>query len=234
MAIHKQIEGETLMNKKYTLGALGAAMLLSSTLAVAEGNRYTPTYKVEITNITSNVQFTPVLAVTHRPVLQLFELGEPASPELSLLAEGGATGPLQTLLDAFPAQVGDTETTEGLLGPGETVSFRIKASHRYRSLSLAAMLLPTNDTFVALNNVPLPRRYRSTYFAEAYDAGSEPNDEICANIPGPQCGGEGPSPDFGGEGFVHISPGIHGEADLAASAYDWRSSVAKVVITRVR
>ena len=66
-----------------------------------------------------------------------------------------------------------------------------------------------------------------------YDAGSEPNDEDCDNIPGPVCGGEGASPDEGGEGFVHIQAGIHGIADLDPAERDWRNPVAEVTIRRV-
>ena len=57
----------------------------------------------------------------------------------------------------------------------------------------------------------------------------------CANIPGPACGGAGPSPDAaeGDEGYVHIHPGIHGIGDLDASEYDWRNPVAVIKIRRV-
>lgn len=72
-----------------------------------------------------------------------------------------------------------------------------------------------------------------SYESPAYDAGSEPNDEQCVNIPGPVCGGAGGSPDTGGEGYVHIHAGIHGIGDLVAADRDWRNPVAKVVIKRV-
>lgn len=62
----------------------------------------------------------------------------------------------------------------------------------------------TNDAFAALNAVPLPASGSSTHNILIYDAGSEPNDEVCANIPGPVCGGEGDSPNVDGEGYVHI------------------------------
>ena len=95
------------------------------------------------------------------------------------------------------------------------------------------MLLPTNDTFVAVNSMSLPKRASSGLaLALAYDAGSEENDELCVNIPGPHCGG---SPFSAGlaEGYVHISRGISGEGDLYASDYDWRNPVAHVSIRRV-
>jgi hypothetical protein len=97
------------------------------------------------------------------------------------------------------------------------------------------MLIPTNDSFIAVNGMPLPKgKEPAVYLSTGHDAGSEPNDEICANIPGPVCGGEGTSPNAGGEGFVHITAGIHGIGDLAAADYDWRNPVARIVVKKVR
>jgi len=92
------------------------------------------------------------------------------------------------------------------------------------------MLIPTNDSFIALNGVKVPKHGKTVYYSPGYDAGSELNDELCLNIPGPVCGGAGGSPEAGGEGYVHIS----GKADLAAATYDWRNPTAKIVIKRVR
>ena len=75
----------------------------------------------------------------------------------------------------------------------------------------------------------------------AYDAGTEYNDQDCANIPGPRCGGAGfdPVPAEGDEGYVHISNGFH-ELDaepiveiLGPHVYDWRNPVAVITVTRV-
>ncbi len=95
------------------------------------------------------------------------------------------------------------------------------------------MLIPTNDAFVSVQGMRVPDgRMTTTVAAVAYDAGSEPNDELCASIPGPVCGGEGGSPDADGEGFVHVHAGIHGIGDLAAADFDWRNPVAQVKIQR--
>ncbi|OZG75190.1 hypothetical protein BTA51_02045 [Hahella sp. CCB-MM4] len=210
-----------------------AALLLASSSVFADGYSYNQTYRVVVTNITKGISFTPLLAATHKSSVRYFELGQPASDEIALLAEGGDTGPLSAVLDAQPYKVHSTTVTSGLLGPGQSVEFEIESSNRFRYLSFAGMLLPTNDSFVALNAVPLPWFQSSTYFARGYDAGSETDDELCVNIPGPTCGGEGASPGATGEGYVYISPGIHGEGDLSPAAYDWRDAVAKVTITRV-
>ncbi len=195
------------------------------------------TYAVTITNITAGQIFTPVLVATHTRDVSFFKLGEAPSPELADLAEGGATGGLQMLLDSLPRYVMDTNTSgitpndDPLIDPGESVTVYVTGNRRYNRLSLAGMLLPTNDTFVAINSMPLPRRHAASK-ALAYDAGSEMNDELCTNIPGPQCMGE-PFSDGLAEGFVHISRGISGEGDLNASDYDWRNPVARVTVRRV-
>lgn len=196
-------------------------------------------YQVEVVNLTRAQQFTPLLLVTHRPSVDLFAFGQPASAELSTLAEEGDVAPLEASLSATPG-VRSIVTGNGLTGPGQRTSFEITGSPVFDRLSLAAMLIPTNDGFVALHGGRLPLPGRSTsYTLYAYDAGSELNDELCASIPGPafaECGGPGGggAPAGGEEGFVHVHNGIHGVGDLDASERDWRNPVAIVTITASR
>ena len=189
-------------------------------------------YAVTITNVTAGQTFTPMLIVTHKPSIGLFELGEPASDELALVAESGDIGPLAALLGSLPQAVYDTADSGGLLFPGDSVTVYVDARGKFDRVSLVGMLIPTNDTFVAMDSVPLSRKGRAV-MVPAYDAGSEFNDENCANIPGPTCGGAGASPGSG-EGYVHISNGIHGVGDLAPAVYDWRNPVAKITVKRVK
>lgn len=207
-------------------------LIFFSSAAFAGGWGHQPVYEVSITNITKGQKFTPILGASHNHYANIFELGAPASAELATLAEAGNVAPLKELLDAS-SEVQATTMTAGLLDPGATVTFTLPASRWKNRLSFAAMLVPTNDTFVSLNGVSLPKWGSKTAYAKAYDAGSELNDESCLNVPGPACGGMGDSVEDG-EGFVHISAGIHGEGDLSAAAYDWRDVVAKVVITRIQ
>ena len=190
-------------------------------------------YRVKITNITRGQHFTPILVASHRAGVELFSVGEPASEELAALAEGGATDPLAAALRADP-DVAGMAVSEGLLGPGESVVVTVRTRRGANRISLAGMLLPTNDGFVSLNSVLAPCYGARTYNAVAYDAGSEPNDEDCAHIPGPLCDGEGPSPDEDGEGYVHVHAGIHGIGDLVAADYDWRNPIARVKIVPIR
>ncbi len=191
-------------------------------------------YEVTITNLTRGQTFTPIMVASHKKGQYLFNLGQPASDELATLAESGNSQPLQDSLKSQGIAY-DTVSTAGLLGPGESVTVRVRAFGRYRYISVASMLIPTNDAFIAVNGIKAPRgHHATTVVSPGYDAGSELNDEQCANIPGPYCGGQGLSAGDGGEGFVHIHAGIHGTGDLAPATFDWRNPTARIVIERVR
>lgn len=215
---------------RYALTAAAVSgLLMSSTAATADGPA---SYHVTITNITNSINFTPILLASHRKGVSLYELGSTASNELTAIAEGGDIAPLSAVLQDDP-RVADVQDSGDLLGPGESVTVTLSATHGAHNISMASMMLPTNDGFIALNSVKAPRHGTVTYYSPGYDAGTEPNDELCISIPGPTCGGEGPSPGAGGEGYVHINRGIHGIGDLAPDVYDWRNPVAKITISRV-
>jgi Spondin_N len=205
----------------------------------AQANEGRWTYEVTVTNITYHQRFTPLLLATHRPAITFFTLGQPALPQLATLAEEGNVAPLRALLDGSPL-VHATAAGDGLLDPGKSVTLRIQGNPWRDRLSLAAMLIPTNDAFVALNAVqlPYPGWPTQTYTAVAHDAGSEVNDELCSSIPGPlfaECGGSGGGGRVGGgEGFVHVHRGMHGVGDFKPIGRDWRNPVAEVRVRLVR
>jgi hypothetical protein len=219
-----------LKTMRYALTAAAVSgLLMSSTAATADGPA---SYHVTVTNITNSINFTPILVASHRKGVSLYELGSPASDELTAIAEGGDIAPLSAVLQDDP-RVADVQDSGDLLGPGESVTVTVSATHGAHNISMASMMLPTNDGFIALNSVKAPRHGTVTYYSPGFDAGTEPNDELCISIPGPTCGGEGPSPGAGGEGYVHINRGIHGIGDLPPDVYDWRNAVAKITISRV-
>lgn len=214
---------------------LSGLLLASSVMLAANVYADGRVYEVSITNLTRGQAFTPILVASHKHGPSLYTLGSPASSELAIIAESGNTAPITAKLKATGRTI-DVKDSGGLLQPGATVTMRLNAKGA-RYFSMVAMLIPTNDAFVALNGIHLPKRSAS-HLAIAYDAGSEPNDEMCANIPGPVCGGEGASPDAGGEGYVHVHAGIRSAGDdvnlLDAGERDWRNPVALVKIKRVR
>jgi len=215
------------MIRTLTLSLLG--LLLSVTAFADDGNRH---YEVTITNITQAQIFAPVAVATHKSHFSVFTPGEEALPELATLAESGNPGPLLGLLDGMPGYVLDTNHSGGMLFPGDSVTVMITGNNHYDRLSFAGMLVSSNDAFAGLNSMELPK-HMSTTMVPAYDAGSELNDEDCANIPGPPCG-DGDDSGEAGEGFVYIGNGISGNGDVDSMVYDWNNPVASVVVRRVR
>jgi hypothetical protein len=197
-----------------------------------------PQYEVTVTNLTRGQQFTPILVASHKAGVTLFQAGDPASVELATLAEEGNTVPLAALLTGMP-EVKGVATSAGLLNPGQSVTVTVPTGGGFGSVSLASMLIPTNDGFFALNGMKGPDGAETlTFFSPVYDAGSEHNDELCASIPGPsfaECGGPGGggAPVGDEEGYVHIHAGIHGIGDLNAADRDWRNPAAKITIRRI-
>lgn len=215
------------LTKAFSRSVLAAACLLtSSTLFAQSGN-----YEITVTNLTRGQTLTPVLALSHLAGIRLFQPGQPAVSQLAAVAEGGDTAPATALFDEFPDVVIDYAVSDGPVPPGGSVTLTISADGA-PSVSVTSMLIPTNDTFFALNGATVPEG-GLVFRSPGYDAGSEPNDELCANIPGPVCGGEGTSANAGGEGFVHINNGIHGIGDLNPAERDWRNPVAEIVVRRV-
>lgn len=224
--------------KKFAFMALGLLVCgIFSCVAFADDNdddgddNKEKIYKVTITNITSGQSFTPVLAISHTEGHPVFMLGQPASPELAAIAEGGDTSGLNAMLMDNGTGF-DSASGTGLIGPGQSETLIIRAKGKYRYVSVASMLLPTNDGFFAVNGMKLPKKHKKMVLSPAYDAGSEMNDELCAHIPGPHCGGEAFS-DGDAEGYVHIHSGINGIGDLDASVYDWKNPVASIMIERM-
>jgi hypothetical protein len=124
----------------------------------------------------------------------------------------------------------------------DNVTFQIKG-RRYDRLSLATMLICTNDGFAGLNAVRLPARGTRTYWLRAYDAGTETNTEQGTDIVD-ACNALGPV-DIGGIGnendAVDSTPhrrirrhrGIMGNGDLSADLHGWQGAVLKVTVTRL-
>ena len=139
------------MIRRRTL-AVTAACLAAGVLPAA----HAADYEVTVTNLTSGVHFTPLLLAAHPEGARVFESGRPASEELRAVAEGGDTVALAALLESLGAAVTLDDT---LLGPGETRTFTVSDADDPANtrLSIAGMLLPTNDGFVGLDSLKLPR-----------------------------------------------------------------------------
>ena len=229
---------------KKLITALIAAGGLSTGLAMAQD------ISVTITNLTNGTYFTPLLVSAHDNQTHLFQPGMAASIHLQAMAEGGDISGLETDLLAIGANV-VSNPAGGLLAPGASASADLSSNRQNSRLSLTAMLLPTNDGFVGLDALTIPRIPGTyTYYLNAYDAGTEANDEIINGGGFP--GTPGVPADPGGNGgtgatgvittehntTVHIHPGILGDSDPTGGTSDldsrihrWDNPVAKLVVT---
>ncbi|VAW75804.1 FIG01200911: hypothetical protein [hydrothermal vent metagenome] len=205
---------------------------------------------VEITNLTNGITYTPLLVSAHNHHTDVFEISEPASASLQAMAEGGSLDGLVADLEAAGAD-NAVNPADGLLAPGATATAHLSTSKRNRYLSVVAMLLPTNDGFVGLDSVRIPKHYGSyTFYLNGYDAGTEANNEIIngggapgvPGIPGDPGANSGTAAtgvtDSEHNTLVHIHRGVLGDmdlnggvSDLNAAVHHWLNPVAKVVIT---
>ena len=209
------------------------------------------TLEIEITNLTQGITFTPFIVTTHQAPHQFFKTGTTASNSLQQMAEGGNIAGLESDAMAAGATV-VANPNQGLLAPGMSVaSFDIEASDG-AMLSLASMLLPTNDGFAGIDSWAIPTEKGSyNIWVSAYDAGTEINNElIVAGAGGPgQIGIPGnPSGQGGTNGSgvttteenmtIHIHRGnlgdddeMAGKSDLNNTVHRWLNPVLKVTVT---
>jgi hypothetical protein len=225
---------------KYMIGLLVAGSL-SSSLAMADDKSVT----VEITNLSNALYYTPLLVSAHNRNTHLFQTGSAASAHLQAMAEGGNISGLIADLDAAGAS-SVANPAAGLLAPGASTTATVSMSKGNRYLSIAAMLLPTNDGFVGLDALKIPNKKGShVFYLNGYDAGTEANDEVvngggAPGTPGIPAdpGGNAGSGAAGVTGAdhnatVHVHRGIVGGdySDLDSAVHRWMNPVAKVVVT---
>ena len=161
-------------------------------------------FEVMLTNLTVGAPgqggqiFSPPIFVTHGHGFSIGASGEAASAELTTLAETGNHAPLAASAmgsDAVSGVVAFPAPPDGIVIPGGTVTTMVSTSADASYLSLAAMLVTTNDGIVLGNSLPLfdedgnPRSF--TMDLISYDAGTEDNNELATHVPGPPFNGHG-------------------------------------------
>ena len=222
------------MNKTLTALSLAAVFMSAGQAQAAE-------IDVTITNATKNIYFTPLLVAAHSSDIFLFRSGQAAGSEIELMAEGGDIGPLSSLASNAGAVV-VSNPAEGFLNPGDSATTSMDTGDA-DSLTITAMLLPTNDAFVGLDSWPIPSTPGTyTVRLNGYDAGTEANDELVGSMPTPPfinfgTGGTGVETEVTND-TVHIHPGNLGDtdpagglSDISSTAYRWLNPVAVVTVT---
>ncbi len=199
-------------------------------------------FSITLTNLTIGEPgmggqiFSPPIFATHAAGLALYEVGQPATEALVLLAEGGDTSGIA----ALAAQVNaNTVVGDGMVLPGASVTVMLTADAMHSALSLATMLVSTNDAFVATTNLSLfdeaGMPISTTLELRSYDAGSEQNTERGTDIPGPvglsaEEDPEGTNARVPTEaGVITRHAGIQLVGDIAAS-FAWTEPTAMLTI----
>jgi hypothetical protein len=209
-------------------------------------------YRVTVTNLTSGQPFTPPAVALHRPSVEVFAVGDEANEPTRQIAENGNLDPLSSLIEDTNAIRGAAVADGPLVpkaDPGDTDhpyyrELHIEADASARYLTFISMLIATNDGFVGLDTVPLPRESNSsvTYYANGYDAGTEQNTERFEDLVPPAktliLGGEPEgtaesNPEIAEDGVITPHPGIEGMGNLPPSVYDWDEPAAVVQVERL-
>lgn len=199
----------------------------------------TAQYQISFVNLTPNQPMSPLAILTHNGDFSLFTVGSSASMELEQLAEGGSNRELIALMNS-DSNVDFAVSGNGLVMPGASDEVTITVSSGY--LSLASMLVNTNDAFVGETGLPLMSlavgdSYQMTM--NVWDSGTELNDELAATIPGPAGGGEGfnPARNDSSDIVTFHSGVISADDGLAESALNanhrFVNPGARVTITRI-
>lgn len=204
-------------------------------------------YDVTITNLTTGQPFSPGVVATHTKRRNVWRPRARASEGVRLIAENGEPDVAVASLSGSPgfADVQAVPAPTGCLGCpgpfGSSLTVRVAARENANRLSLVVMLICTNDGFVGLNGVALPRGNRpATFYPNTYDAGTEANDQLSSHIVDP-CFAIGPTggPADGNlrtatTGVIARHPGIEEVGDLDPDVHGWRDPVARVTVQRVR
>ncbi|WP_017446611.1 spondin domain-containing protein [Gayadomonas joobiniege] len=223
------------------------AKLLTAAAVVCSTSANAADIDLKLVNLTQGIAFTPVLVAAHDNNSYLFKAGEAASAALEAMAEGGNTADLKAMAESAGATTLDLTSAPTLAGATSMGSLNT-GDNMY--LSLTAMLLPTNDGFVGLDSWQIPSEAGTyTIMLNAYDAGTEANDELivagAAATPGIPANPSGNSGSNGtgvsssdSNDTVHIHPGnigdtdaIGGVSDLDSRVHRWLNPIAKLVVT---
>ena len=235
--------------RRLSLLTVVAGLLVAGLAGTAQAAS-TKTWHVKITNLTSGQPMSPPLWAVHDKKLDVWSVGQLASSGMLPIVEDALNTPLQSYLSSNShvreaqtetgAAAGPPPIPPGPIPPGSTREFDVTSKGGDKYLSMAWMLVRTNDGFTGLDSYKLNgdkgKRKRKgkgktkTLMLGAYDGGTENNNQDCDYIPGPPCGRfffRDPTAQA-----IARHPGITGPSDIAA--FEWTNLVAKVKITRTK
>jgi len=204
------------------LGAFG----IGQAQVPAADARAARTFEIMITNLTGGQIFSPPIAATHGSGVSMWQVGQPATEELRLIAEGGNTAPMAAMLKGTAT---DVQVAADPILPGATATLKITAADA-DMLSIAMMLARTNDGFTGVSHLPLTMMLADLE-VPAYDAGTEDNTERASDVPAPPFGGMGHPATMPAQPIT-LHPGLTGQGEVGPE-YNWVGAVARITVRQV-
>lgn len=229
--------------------ALAGVFVLVSLLVVANATSAPSgasekSWRITIENLTDGAPSTvgqplsPPLVGVHTTAADMWSVGAPANEIIRYIAEDGDPFFGQPLFAAMPGVRSSTiMLAAGLppeqqpIFPGQARATVVTTTQNVNRLSIAFMLGATNDGFTGLDALHLNGR-GGVYYVNAYDAGTERNNEDAAFMGA-----------LGGltslyvrdpeHGVIAPHPGIRGDNDLDPAIWGWDDPVAKITIERL-
>ena len=152
-------------------------------------------FDVTVSNLTNAQPLSPIAVIAHQSGYAVFAIGSASSVGLEELAEGGDNTALIAEADADAMVVGSV-SGGAPIGPAgsETVTVEVLESDLTGlRISIVTMLVNTNDAFTSLNTAVESMAVGDvlSFYGVAYDAGTEADTEMAADMPGPAGGGTG-------------------------------------------
>jgi hypothetical protein len=201
--------------------------------------------------MTHGQPFSPGVAATHRANAHIFQVGDLAPSGIEAIAEDGNEAPAVGMLDGAAGITDVFDINRPITPDGVTIgdftdsfTFEITARPGDR-LSIALMLICTNDGIAAVDRARLPAHGSVSFGLNGYDAGTEDNTEMSDDIVDP-CSALGPvalpgDPDGNDDAGVDSDPhtpiahhaGVLGTGELNEMAHGWDDPVAMVTVERV-
>lgn len=230
------------MRKLTLLGLIAVATTALVGPAAADdderGDGAAKTWRVTITNLTppgpgppGSQPLSPPLFVVHSGQTDVWSVGEIASHGVAAIAEDADNAVLESALAQLPGVKTVFTGAGGPIPSGATRSFMVETSGRFNRLSIVTMLVNTNDAFTGLDSLRMPGGRLSSLDSMdtiAYDAGSERNNELKSDIPGPCCNNPFVR-DPEGE-LIRPHEGITGRGELDPARYDWDGPAARITV----
>lgn len=147
--------------------------------------RYRVTVTANWTSVThptdypSNAHFSPVIGMVHKAGASFFNKNELASDGMEVMAETGATSPLDSEINEIllGGSALNMIKASGLSTGTSSINFEIQVKDDFTYVTLVSMIAPSPDWFIAVENVNL---YENNVFVEtktvnaaAYDSGTD-------------------------------------------------------------